>query len=202
MRAVLHDLAVTLKTLGPTGLFLLSVLDSIGVPLPAFVDAVVVGAGVASAKDPYYAWLLASMAVLGSTAGNAVLFLGAQRGSRMWNRSEPDVPPGRRQKMSEWFQQYGLMTVFIPAVVPVLPLPLKVFVIIAGVMHTPFWKFMGVILVSRLVRYFGLAWLGLQLGADAEGFLHRNAWSLTAGAVAMAGGLYWLMGRKATPPAA
>lgn len=200
MRAFLHNLAVTLQALGPWGVFLLSIVDSIGVPLPAAIDGLVIGVGAASAKDPGIAWLTAAMAVLGSTGGNAFLFLGARHGSRIWKRS--DVPPGKRQKFREWFEQYGLVTVFIPAIVPVLPLPLKVFVISAGVMQTPFWKFIGVIVVARFLRYFGEAWLGLQLGADAHGFLLRHAWSLTSGAVILTLAIFLWMRRRDTPPTA
>jgi hypothetical protein len=63
-------------------------------------------------------------------------------------------------------------------------------------MQTPFWRFLGVIVVARLIRYLGEAWLGLKLGEDAQGFLVRNAWLLTATAIAMAAGLYMLMRPK------
>jgi len=59
-------------------------------------------------------------------------------------------------------------------VAPFIPLPLKVFVISAGALRTPFARFLAVILVARVIRFFGEAWLGLQLGRDAQGFLIRN----------------------------
>jgi membrane protein DedA with SNARE-associated domain len=46
----------------------------------------------------------------------------------------------------------------------VLPLPLKVFVISAGAMRTRLGPFLTVILVARVVRYFGEAYVGIQLG--------------------------------------
>ena len=95
----------------------------------------------------------------------------------MFSRGE-EPSPGKRQRFQEWFRRYGLLTVFIPAVTPVLPLPLKVFVISAGAFHTPFGRFLLMILVARVIRYFGLAYLGLQFGADAQGFLQRNGWTL------------------------
>jgi len=36
-----------------------------------------------------------------------------------------------------WFNRYGMLTVFIPAVTPVLPLPLKVFVVFGGRVENP-----------------------------------------------------------------
>ena len=72
---------------------------------------------------------------------------------------------------------------------PIVPLPLKVFAISAGALRTSFVKFLGVIVAARVIRYFGLAYLGLQLGKDAEGFLRRNGWTL-AGAALLVGAAY------------
>ena len=199
MRQFLHNLAVTLQAFGPWGVFLLSIVDSVGVPLPAAIDGLVIGVGAASAKSPSVAWLTAAVAVAGSVGGNAFLFLAVRHGSRIWRQADAEEAGGKRGKFRAWFRQYGLLTVFIPAVTPVLPLPLKVFVISAAVMHSPFWKFLGVILLARIIRYFGEAWLGLQLGEDAQGFLLRHAWSLTAAAAALAAVLFLFVRRRQTP---
>jgi membrane protein DedA with SNARE-associated domain len=76
--------------------------------------------------------------------------------------------------------------VFIPAVTPVPPMPLKFFVITAGVFRTPLYRFLLVIMLARAIRFFGEAWLGLQLGLDAQGFLIRNGWRLAGGFVLVA----------------
>jgi membrane protein DedA with SNARE-associated domain len=91
---------------------------------------------------------------------------------------------GKPQKFREWFRRYGLATVFVPAVIPVLPLPLKVFVASAGYLRTPLSRFFWVILLARVLRYFGEAFLGVRLGADAQSFLLRNAWTLVGIAIA------------------
>jgi membrane protein DedA with SNARE-associated domain len=89
-----------------------------------------------------------------------------------------------------------LLTVFVPAVVPLLPLPLKIFVISAGALQTPFNRFVAAITTARVIRYFGLAYLSIQLGADAEGFLRRNAWTMIGVAIAVALLLYFVMRRR------
>jgi len=61
-----------------------------------------------------------------------------------------------------------------------------VFVISAGALRTPFGRFLAVILLARAIRYFGLAWLGIQLGEDAQGFLQRNGWTLAGVALGLA----------------
>lgn len=185
---VLRNLYNLLVAYGPLGVFVLSIIDSMGVPLPAAMDALVLGVAVGSTRNPSHAYFTALLAVLGSAGGNIFLFHAAQQGGRLFRRSEPQ--PGKRQRFRPWFNRYGLLTVFVPAVTPIIPVPLKVFVISAGAMHTPFWKFLAVILVARTIRYFGLAYLGLQLGAGAEGFLRHHIWILAAAVLVLAGGVF------------
>ncbi|HTX37843.1 MAG TPA: VTT domain-containing protein [Bryobacteraceae bacterium] len=179
MHTLLDHLAKYLIAYGPVGLFLLSAIDSMGVPLPAVLDALILSVAAGSVKAPHIAWLTALLAVVGSAGGNILLFTGARHGHRLFRRKEtPEAVPGRFRK---WFRRYGLVTVFVPAVTPVPPMPLKFFVISAGAFRTPFFRFLAVIVVARSIRFFGEAWLGLQLGLDAQGFLIRNGWWLAGG---------------------
>jgi len=50
-----------------------------------------------------------------------------------------------------------------------------------------------VILAARTVRYLGLAWLGIKLGANAPEFLRRNVWTLAGVALVLALMLLFLM---------
>jgi membrane protein YqaA with SNARE-associated domain len=176
----MHKVTTALIAYGPWGILLLSLIDSMGIPIPAVMDFLLVGVAASSVKAPQHAYLTALLAVLGSTAGNILLFAGAKHGRTVLTKGNP--VPGRFQV---WFRRYGLLTVFVPAVTPVVPLPLKVFVISAGAFHTPFRRFLAVILLARIIRYFGEAWLGIQLGEDAKGFLIRNGWTLAGIALAM-----------------
>lgn len=178
---MLGKIANALIAFGPWGIFLMGFLDSMGVPLPAVIDALLITVAI---KTPQRAWFTAFMAVLGSAGGNIALFLLARSGRRRFMKSE--LPPGRRQRFQEWFHRYGLLTVFVPAVVPFVPLPLKVFVISAGAMRTSIGRFLAVILLARVVRYFGEAWLGIRLGGGAQDFLTHNAWSILAVVLAVA----------------
>jgi membrane protein YqaA with SNARE-associated domain len=179
---------------GPWGVFLIGIIDSLGVPLPAGMDALLI---LIAVKAPERAFLAASLAVLGSMIGNLLLFQAARYGVRRLVGKVPE--PGKPQRFREWFNRYGLITVFIPAATPILPLPLKVFVVSAGGMHTPLRKFMAVVLVARVSRYFGDAYLGIKLGMDAQGFLQRNAWTLIGIAILVAALLsfvaHWNTGR-------
>jgi membrane protein YqaA with SNARE-associated domain len=186
MRALLQKIAA----FGPWGVLVLSIFDSMGIPLPAAIDLYVIGVAAASIHTPSKAWLTALMAVLGSVAGNIILFKAAEHGRRMFGKKEPAA---KQRRFQAWFYRYGMLSVFVPAVTPIVPLPLKVFVISAGALHTSFPKFVAIIVLARVIRYFGEAWLGLQLGADAQGFLIRNGWTLAGCALAVAFAIYFVM---------
>jgi membrane protein YqaA with SNARE-associated domain len=197
MHKLFEHLAKYLIAYGPPGVFLLSAIDSMGVPLPAVLDGLILGVAADSVRRPHIAWLTALLAVTGSVGGNILLFTGARHGHRAFRRkAASEAVPGRFQK---WFHRYGLVTVFIPAVTPVPPMPLKFFVISAGVFRTPFYRFLAIIVAARAIRFFGEAWLGLQLGLDAQGFLIRNGWRLAGGFLLLAFALVLvlrLVGRK------
>ena len=44
-----------------------------------------------------------------------------------------------------------------------------------------------------MIRYFGLAYLGIQLGEDAQGFLQRNGWTLAGIALGLTFVLFFLI---------
>ncbi len=182
---MLHHITDTLVAFGPLGVLLLALLDSAGIPMPAVLDFLLI---LVAVKSPDRAWLTASMATVGSLAGNLTLFLAARSGGRRWIK----VPsPEKPQKFRRWFRRFGLVTVFIPAAVPLIPLPLKVFVVSAGVLHTGFLQFLAVILLARVCRYFGEAYLGMKLGEEgAKAFLIGNKWTLAGVGAAVALAFY------------
>lgn len=185
MKSLLTKIVTAVAAYGVWGVFVIAALDSAGVPLPAALDTLLI---VIAVKNPAEAYLAASLAVAGSICGNVALFLAARYGIRLLVRSVPE--PGKPQRFRQWFHRYGLLTVFIPAATPFVPLPLKVFVVSAGVLHTPLPRFLAVVIAARVVRYFGDAYLGIRLGLDAQGFLTRNAWTLVGIALAIAAALY------------
>jgi membrane protein YqaA with SNARE-associated domain len=185
---LLAKIAAALVTYGPWGVLLIGLIDSVGLPLPATMDALLI---VIAVKAPERAYFAALMAIFGSLAGNVALFSGARYGLRRFTKAVPE--PGNSQRFRKWFHRYGLLTVFIPAATPFLPLPLKVFVISAGALHTPLPKFMAVVALARTIRYFGDAYLGIKLGMDAQGFLQRNAWTLVGVALGVAFLIYVLI---------
>lgn len=94
------------------------------------------------------------------------------------------APEGKGAKFREWFRRYGLITVFVPALMPI-PMPLKLFVISAGVTGTSMTQFLSVVVLARFLRYFGAAWLGVTLGKESTTFLKVHAWHFVEGAVGL-----------------
>jgi membrane protein YqaA with SNARE-associated domain len=169
---------------GPAGILLLSILDSSGVPVAGVFDAFLI---LIAVERPSMAWFCAGLAVAGSMVGNVILFSAAHRGGRRF--MDRSAPEGRAARFREWFKRYGMVTVFVPALMPI-PMPLKLFVISAGVLGTSMTAFVSVVFVARTIRYFGEAWLGVTLGTESAGFLKSHAWMFIAAAIALFFTLY------------
>lgn len=150
------------------------------------VDAVIVLIAVVSHSQAY---LAATTAVLGSLVGSLFLFLIARKGGEEYHRHHTSSPRGNRFRA--WFHEYGLLTVFIPAFVPIIPLPLKIFIISAGALEESAWTFSLVLLAARIPRYFFLAWLGTRLGSDTIPYLRQHIWELILLAAALFVMLYF-----------
>jgi membrane protein YqaA with SNARE-associated domain len=175
---LLRNITNFLVAIGPWGLLLLAFLDSAGLPVPNGLDAYLVFLAV---KEPAHAYWYASIAVAGSTVGNLALFLIARRGGRRFmERAEP----GRGERFRKWFQRFGLVTVYVPALMPI-PMPLKFFVISAGALRTPFLWFLTVILLARAPRYYGEAWLGIKLGQESTAYLKQHVWHFVIASIAL-----------------
>jgi membrane protein YqaA with SNARE-associated domain len=134
-------------------------------------------------RAPAGAWTYAAVAVLGSVAGNLVLFFLARRGGEFYLRKRASNP--RSQRFRRWFDKYGLLTVFTSALVPLPVMPMKIFVLSAGALGSPPLRFLAVFIAGRVPRYFGLAYLGTQMGTGAMAYLKSHALHLTLIAIAL-----------------
>jgi membrane protein YqaA with SNARE-associated domain len=176
-----------LVALGPLGVFLLALLDSTGIPLPGGVDALLV---VVANQAPAAGYLCALLATVGSLIGSMILFYIARKGGEKYLDRVTAGERGRRFR--RWFRNYGLVTVFIPAI-SVIPMPLKAFVACAGVLGVRPVHFAATILVARIPRYFFLAWLGQELGPNALGWIKSHTLQFALGLASIALLLYLLL---------
>lgn len=170
----LKAMASTLLSWGPPGVLLLAILDSAGVPIPGGVDALLVLMG---SQDATMGYISATLAIVGSLAGSLFLFAVARKGGEAY--LDKRTQTGRARRFRRWFDHYGGVSVFIPAVIPA-PLPLKIFVIAAGALNMRRSHFIAIMLAARIPRYFGLAYLGAQLGARPLEYITSHKWHLLA----------------------
>lgn len=176
-----------LLALGPAGVFLFAIVDGAGVPTPGGLDALLI---FLSAQRPHLAYLMATLTLVGSLIGCFILFYIARRGGEAYLAKY--TASGRGARFKTWFQRYGLLTVFIPALVPI-PMPLKAFIICAGAMGISPWAYLRVLLAARIPRYFALAYLGSQLGTQSWPWLKAHALHMLAFAVVLFVFLYLLV---------
>lgn len=175
----MKTIAYVLISWGPWGALLIALLDSAGVPLPAAMDALVVAI---AASDPYRGWLTAALATIGSVAGNLFLYSVARKGGEAY--LEKRSLSRSAQRFRRWFRHYGMLTVFIPALLPI-PLPMKIFVLSAGALGIKRRTFLLTVTAGRIPRYFGLAYLGMQVGTYSMTWIKHHWPELTAAGVAL-----------------
>jgi uncharacterized membrane protein YdjX (TVP38/TMEM64 family) len=183
----MHRVHDVLLSWGPLGVFLFALIESAGIPNPGGTDVFLLVLTIAHA-DP---WLCASLAVCGSLIGSAIFFeIMCRGGERVLARY---VSSGRGQRFRIWFLRYGLVTVFIPALLPIPFLPFKVFAACAGALGHSRIRFLLVLAAGRIPRYFALAYLGAELGENSMHWVAGHMWQLVAVAVVLSALLYMLI---------
>jgi membrane protein YqaA with SNARE-associated domain len=135
-----------------------------------------------AAANPASAYLSASLATVGSVLGCLILFYLARKGGERFLYRH--AKQGKAQTLTQWFQRYGLATVFVPALSPV-PMPTKLFIICAGASGVRVAPFVLVVLAARIVRYFGLAYLGVRFGEGSGAWVKTHAWYIALAALGL-----------------
>lgn len=144
-----------------------------------------------SAIDHAQAFWAATAAIVGSVAGSLVLFYLARKGGEAYLHRH--TLSTRGQHLRAWFLEYGLLTVFVPAFVPVIPMPVKIFILSAGALGVSPLRFTIVLTAARIPRYFFLAWLGTRLGTDTLPYLRHHLWQLSLLALGLFVVLYFVV---------
>ncbi|MBV9397002.1 MAG: VTT domain-containing protein [Bryobacterales bacterium] len=180
-----HDIVVAL---GPLGVLLFAAAESVGIPNPGGTDVLVI---VIAASQPSQAPLSALMAIIGSLAGSMVFFEIMRRGGEALLARR--TATGRGAKLRRWFNRYGIVTVFITALVPLPGLPFKFFAACAGALGESRLRFLWVLAVARIPRYLILAYLGAELGEESWPWVRSHTWYMAAGAVVLTVLLYVLI---------
>ncbi len=183
MHEVTDAITAWIGDYGLYAVFLLSVIDAV---FPAASELVMVYAGalavgaftnheVTLAGDPVEStgWAFVAVAtagtvgyVLGAILGWAVGLYGGrpylERHGRWLH-----VTPEKLEKTEAWFERWGILTVLVGRCVPVV----RSFVSIpAGVAEMPLGRYTALTTIGSVPWYFGLAAVGLAVGASWERF--------------------------------
>ncbi len=176
----LRAIGTALLWWGPWGIFLVAVVDSAGLPILEGVDVLLILIGARNgARAAYFA---AALAVAGSVIGSLFLFYIGRKGGEAY--LDKRTQNGWPNRLRRWFHHYGLLTVFILALVPV-PLPMKIPVLCSGALDIDRKRFILALLAARIPRYFTLAYLGSQLGTYPLLYVKGHIWEWLGGAVGL-----------------
>ncbi len=156
-----------LLALGIPGLFLLTFLDSVGIPLVGGPDALIL---LLAWQKPGH-WLLISLsATLGSALGCASLYgISRKGGTLVLSRLDPE----KRRRARERLNRHALWTVMMAVLAPP-PFPTKVFIVTAGLMGMRWDRFLLGVILGRLLRYASEGYLGAQYGDEASRLLKAH----------------------------
>jgi len=162
----LARVSVYLLSLGPFGLLAIAFLDSVLVPMPGGVDAVLL---VLSAARPAWMLIYVAAATLGSTVGCVGLYRISRRGG---NRALARFSESKQKRVKALIDRYDVLSVLVASLLPP-PFPFKLFVASAGVFRLPLLRFTMAIAVGRAFRYLLLAYLAAHYGERAKELLAR-----------------------------
>ena len=145
--------------------------------MPQGVDALLVAQAIAT---PEVAYLAAGLGALGSVVGSTVLYFlarGVGQGLLLKRLSGSGINRLRRL-MGTWGAALLIPVVMIP-----LPMPMKPVVLAAGIFRMPLISFWSAIGFSRLVRYLGMAYLGLHYGERGVVLATENMYLAVIGCI-------------------
>ncbi|MBE0415969.1 MAG: VTT domain-containing protein [Dehalococcoidia bacterium] len=155
---------------GYLGAFLVAFIASTTVifPIPGFIVIW------AMAASPAFSWAwVALAAAIGGGLGEFTAYLAGYVGAAVVTPEQS----GWYQRAENWMRRYGGVTIFLLALVPVIPFDLAG--IAAGTLRFPFWKFLLATLAGRLPRTFiecYLVYLGWKRLPTLGAFLGELTW--------------------------
>jgi len=181
-------------SIGGVGLFAVAFIDASVLSLPEINDILIV---YMVTKNPSLLMYYVAMATAVSIGGSLVVYYLGRKGGeallrRQFSRDQID-------RMQARFSRYGMAAVVVPAMLPP-PVPLKLFVLGAGVAGMPAGRFAWAIGIGRSVRYVVEGLLAYYFGAVAFEYIKEHGaqvalWGglLSLGALAV---YYWRRQRR------
>ncbi len=160
----LSSLSQYLVSFGPFGLFTIAFLDSVMIPMPGGVDAVLL---LLAASRPSWMLIYVAAATVGSTLGCVVLYRISQRAGR---RALARFSESKQKRVKDLIERYDVMSVLVASLLPP-PFPFKLFVVSSGVFRLNIVRFTIAIAAGRTFRYLLEAYLAARYGEHAKDLL-------------------------------
>jgi len=173
LKALIHKITGALGqvsqyliSLGPFGLFAIAFLDSVMVPMPGGVDAVLL---LLAAARPGWMLIYVAAATIGSTIGCVVLYRLSQRAGK---KALSKFSASKQKRVKDLIDRYDVMSVLVASLLPP-PFPFKLFVVSAGVFRLNLMRFTLAVAGGRTFRYLLLGFLAARYGDQAKELITR-----------------------------
>jgi membrane protein YqaA with SNARE-associated domain len=156
--------------LGGPGLILLGIADNapfFSVPAGG-VDVFVIL--LAAHRHEWWAYY-AFMATLGEVLGGYLAYRLAEKGGQ--KTLEKKVGKPRAEKLYNYFEKRGFMTVFAGSILPP-PFPFTPVLMTAGIMQYPYKKFLPALTAGRALRFFAVAYFGRTYGHQMIAYVSQH----------------------------
>jgi membrane protein YqaA with SNARE-associated domain len=162
----LTQLSQWLVSFGPFGLFAIAFLDSLLIPMPGGVDAVLL---LLAAARPSWVLIYVAAATIGSTAGCVGLYKISQRAG---HRALARFSESKQKRVKNLIDRYDVLSVLVASLLPP-PFPFKLFVVSAGVFRLNLLRFTIAVAVGRIFRYSLEGYLAARYGDQAKEILSK-----------------------------
>jgi len=162
----LGHLSQYLVSFGPFGLLTIAFLDSVLIPMPGGVDAVLL---LLAASRPSWMLIYVAAATIGSTLGCVGLYRISQRAGK---RALARFSESKQKRVKDLIDRYDVMSVLVASLLPP-PFPFKLFVVSSGVFRLNLVRFTIAIAAGRTFRYLLEGYLAAHYGEHAKDLLAR-----------------------------
>lgn len=155
-----------LVSFGPFGLLTIAFLDSLMIPMPGGVDAVLL---LLAASRPSWMLIYVAAATIGSTLGCVGLYRISQRAGK---RALSRFSESKQKRVKDLIDRYDVMSVLVASLLPP-PFPFKLFVVSSGVFRLNLLRFTLAVAGGRTFRYLLEGYLAARYGEHAKELLAR-----------------------------
>lgn len=153
-----------LVSFGPFGLLTIAFLDSVLIPMPGGVDAVLL---LLAAARPSWMLIYVAAATIGSTAGCVGLYRLSQKAGK---RALTRFSESKQKRVKDLIDRYDVMSVLVASLLPP-PFPFKLFVVSSGAFRLNLVRFTLAIAGGRTFRYLLEGYLAARYGDHAKDLL-------------------------------